>query len=129
MLLNIYSARGVSMAAFISPSQIAKSSAADLVRDLDLTDDELAYLLDLAAEVKQAPRDYAQVLSGTSIGLLFEKPSLRTRLTFELAIKQLGGDAVSSEGPIGAREPIKDVARNMDRWVRAIVARTFSQET
>jgi ornithine carbamoyltransferase len=117
------------MAAFISPSQIAKSSAADLVRDLDLTDDELAYLLDLAAEVKQAPRDYAQVLSGTSIGLLFEKPSLRTRLTFELAIKQLGGDAVSSEGPIGAREPIKDVARNMDRWVRAIVARTFSQET
>jgi ornithine carbamoyltransferase len=100
-----------------------------LVRDLDLTDDELLYLLDLAAEVKQSPGDYARALAGKNIGLLFEKPSLRTRLTFELAIKQLGGDSVLSEGPIGGREPLKDVARNLDRWVNAIVARTFSQET
>ena len=55
---------------------------------------------------------------GKYIGLLFEKASLRTRLTFELAIKQLGGDSVFTEGPIGAREPIKDVARNLDRWVQ-----------
>ena len=68
-------------------------------------------------KLKQAPRDYAHVLAGTSIALLFEKPSLRTRLTFELAIKQLGGDCVSADGPIGAREPLKDVARNLDRWV------------
>ena len=89
----------------------------------------LSDLLDLAVDVKQSPRDYAQSLDGKSIALLFEKASLRTRLTFELAIKQLGGDSVFSEGPIGAREPIKDVARNLDRWVNAIVARTFSQDT
>ena len=63
------------------------------------------------------------------IALLFEKPSLRTRMTFELAIKQLGGDAVSQSGIIGDREPLKDIARNLDRWTDAIVARTFSQQT
>lgn len=118
------------MAAFpISQQQTIRISAPDLRRDLDLTDDELAGLLDIALDMKQSPRDYAHALDGKSIGLLFEKASLRTRLTFELAIKQLGGDSVFSEGPIGAREPLKDVARNMDRWVHAIVARTFSQDT
>jgi len=117
------------MGTFFTPNQIARMSATDLLRDLDLTDDELFYLLDLAAEVKASPRDYAQVLAGKSIALLFEKPSLRTRLTFELAIKQLGGDSVFVEGPVGGREPIKDVARNLDRWVNGIVARVFAQET
>ena len=50
-------------------------------------------------------------------------------MTFELAIKQLGGDAVTSVGPIGDREPVKDVARNLDRWTQGIVARVFSQST
>jgi ornithine carbamoyltransferase len=118
------------VAAFpISRQQITRISAPDLRRDLDLTDDELAALLDIALDMKQSPRDYARALHGKYIGLLFEKASLRTRLTFELAIKQLGGDAVFTEGPIGAREPIKDVARNMDRWVQSIVARTYSQDT
>jgi ornithine carbamoyltransferase len=118
------------VAAFpISQQQTTRISAPDLRRDLDLTDDELAGLLDIALDMKQSPSDYAHVLDGKSIGLLFEKASLRTRLTFELAIKQLGGDSVFSEGPIGAREPLKDVARNLDRWVHAIVARTFSQDT
>src|SRR5262249_38191831 len=101
----------------------------DLLRDLDLTDDELLYLLDLAADVKQSPREYAHHLDGRSIGLLFEKPSLRTKLTFELAIRQLGGDSLFMEGPIGVREPLKDIARNLDRWVNGIVARVFSQTT
>jgi len=118
------------VAAFpLSQQQITRISAPDLRRDLDVTDEELAGLLDIALDMKQSPRDYAHALDGKYLGLLFEKASLRTRLTFELAIKQLGGDAVFSEGPIGAREPIKDVARNMDRWVHAIVARTFSQDT
>ena len=60
---------------------------------------------------------------------MFEKPSLRTRLTFELAIKQLGGDAVNYAGPIGEREPVKDVARNLERWTQGIVARVFAQST
>jgi len=108
---------------------ILKTSGADLLRDLDLTDDELVYLLDLAADVKRAPREYAGALAGKSIALLFEKPSLRTRLTFDLAIKQVGGDSVFCDGPIGGREPLKDVARNLDRWVNGIVARVFLQDT
>src|SRR6202050_4448121 len=110
-------------------SQILKANASDILSDLDLSNDELLYLLDLALEVKRAPREFAQSLTGKSIALLFEKPSLRTRLTFELAIKQLGGDSVFCEGPIGVREPLKDVARNLDRWVNGIVARVFSQRT
>jgi ornithine carbamoyltransferase len=112
-----------------APNQIVKMSAPDLLRDLDLTDDEHLSLLDLASAVKQSPRDYAHALDGKYIALLFEKPSLRTRLTFELAIKQLGGDCVAADGPIGVREPLEDVARNLDRWVNAIVARTFAQTT
>jgi len=110
-------------------SSVLKISGSDLLRDLDLTDDELVHLLDLADAVKKAPADYAQALAGKSIALLFEKPSLRTRLTFDLAIKQTGGDSVFCEGPVGGREPLKDVARNLDRWVNGIVARVFQQET
>lgn len=113
----------------LADNPILKTSAPDLLRDLDLTDDELRYLLDLADEVKHFPGDYAQALAGKSLALLFEKPSLRTRLTFELAVKQLGGNSVFCEGPVGGREPLKDVARNVDRWVNAIAARVFSQDT
>jgi ornithine carbamoyltransferase len=117
------------MAAVSMQSQILKANASDILTDLDLSNDELSYLLDLALEVKRTPREFAQSLAGKSIALLFEKPSLRTRLTFELAIKQLGGDSVFCEGPIGAREPLKDIARNLDRWVNGIVARVFSHAT
>jgi ornithine carbamoyltransferase len=106
-----------------------KIAAPDLTRDLDLSTPELHALLDLATDLKQHPQDYLDAARGRSIALLFEKPSLRTRLTFELAIQQMGGSSVTSEGPIGVREPLKDVARNLDRWVDAIVARVFSQAT
>jgi len=106
-----------------------KASGKDLLQDLDLTGDELVYLLELARTVKAAPREYAAALDGKAIALLFEKPSLRTKLTFELAIRQLGGSSVFVEGPIGVREPLQDVARNLDRWVNGIVARVFSQAT
>jgi ornithine carbamoyltransferase len=117
------------MTTALIPDQITRVSAPDLTRDLDLLDDEVAKLLECAREIKNAPGRYNQALAGKSIGIFFEKPSLRTRLTFELAIQQLGGFAVSGEGTIGEREPLKDVARNLDRWVNAIVARTFSQDT
>src|SRR5579885_2322159 len=97
--------------------------------DLDLPVEAILDILDLAAEMKRAPGRFAQSLAGRYLALLFEKPSLRTRMTFELAIKQLGGDAVVSTGPIGEREPIKDVARNLDRWTHVIAARVFSQST
>src|SRR6266436_6397488 len=101
----------------------------NLTQDLDLSYEALARVLDLAAQVKRTPQRFAQSLSGRYLSLLFEKPSLRTRMTFELAIKQLGGDSVTYAGPIDGREPVKDVARNLERWTDAIVARTYSQET
>jgi ornithine carbamoyltransferase len=104
-------------------------AARDLRSDLDMAAEELGSLLELAAAVKNAPAHYAHALDGSYLSLLFEKPSLRTRMTFELAIKQLGGDAVLSIGRIGDREPLKDIARNLDRWTNGIVARTFSQQT
>ncbi|MGE5647237.1 MAG: ornithine carbamoyltransferase [Acidobacteriota bacterium] len=108
---------------------ILKVSSQDFGCDLDLSQDEVISLLDLADDVKATPKRYADSLRGRSLSLLFEKPSLRTRMTFELAIKQLGGDAVTSIGMIGDREPVKDVARNLDRWTQCIVARVFSQRT
>jgi len=117
------------MPAASGPGQIVKTKGSDLLGDLDLTDAELGSLLDLAAAVKRSPAEYSQALAGKSIALLFEKPSLRTRLTFELAIMQLGGGSIFVEAPIGVREPLKDVARNLDRWVNGIVARVFSQAT
>jgi ornithine carbamoyltransferase len=97
--------------------------------DLDFSPEALRATLDLAHEMKRTPSRFSKTLASCYLTLLFEKPSLRTRLTFELAIKQLGGDAVASIGPIGEREPVKDVARNLDRWTQCIVARVFSHET
>jgi ornithine carbamoyltransferase len=111
------------------PLTLPKAAAPDFTRDLDLTTPELYSLLDLADDLKRTPGNYLDAARGRSIALLFEKPSLRTRLTFELAIQQMGGSSATSEGPIGVREPLKDVARNLDRWVDAIVARTFAQAT
>jgi ornithine carbamoyltransferase len=110
-------------------SLIAEGFAKHLTSDLDLTADSLRAVLDLAHEVKRTPERFTKTLAGRYLTLLFEKPSLRTRLTFELAIKQLGGDAVASIGPVGEREPVKDVARNLDRWTHGIVARVFSHST
>lgn len=113
-------------------SEITSISASHFLTDLDLTQIELRALLDLASQVKATPLTYADHLSGHSVAILFEKPSLRTRVTFELAVKQLGGESVfldHQDSRIGEREPIGDVARNLDRWVDAIVARTYSQLT
>ncbi|MBM3734806.1 MAG: ornithine carbamoyltransferase [Acidobacteria bacterium] len=105
------------------------AAAGDLRRDQDLTARELRLLLDLTHDLAGHPERYRDSLRGSYLALLFEKPSLRTRLTFELAIAQLGGGSVYTTGPIGEREPVKDVARNLERWVQGIVARTFTQQT
>ncbi len=115
----------------VRKSSVQQIQAPHLLADTDLTPQELRALIALASDVKKTPRDYATTLAGKSIALLFEKPSLRTRITFQLAIQQLGGFAVFQDhrdGRIGEREPAKDMARNLDRWVDAIVARTFTQE-
>jgi ornithine carbamoyltransferase len=116
------------MAAYVQ-QPASHAHAANLRSDLDLSTEQLLALLDLGQQVKQSRQRYSAALKGRYLSLLFEKPSLRTRLTFELAIKQLGGDCVTQVGLIAEREPLKDVARNLGRWTDAIVARTFTQET
>jgi ornithine carbamoyltransferase len=113
-----------SLATISKPSPVPYLSG-----DLDLTQDALEGVLSLAADVKRTPKRFAKSLEGRYLSLLFEKPSLRTRLTFELAMKQLGGDSVTYEGRLGVREPVKDMARNLDRWTHGICARVFSQST
>ena len=108
---------------------VSQARLANLRHDLDFSIEQLNGLLDLTQQVKHSRPRFASALKGRYISLLFEKPSLRTRMTFELAIKQLGGDCVTQIGMIGDREPLKDVARNLARWTDAIVARTFAQET
>ncbi len=117
-------------AAFVAdPALEVGDGLRDLTSDFDLTPAALQRALELSIQVKRIPSRYRKALDGKYLSLLFEKPSLRTRMTFELAIKQLGGDSVTSAGPIGEREPVKDVARNLDRWTQGIVARVFSQST
>jgi ornithine carbamoyltransferase len=109
--------------------KFAQPLARNLLSDMDLSVEALRHLLGLAEQIKRTPTRFSKNLAGRYLSLLFEKPSLRTRLTFELAIKQLGGDAVNYAGPIGEREPIKDVTRNLERWTQCIVARVFAQST
>jgi ornithine carbamoyltransferase len=99
---------------------------------LDVTPQELETCLDLAASMKaarHARRVHATPLQGQHVALLFEKPSLRTRSTFQIAIRELGGEIIEppSEVALGGRERIDDVARNLERWVFGAVIRTFAQ--
>jgi ornithine carbamoyltransferase len=93
---------------------------------------ELEACLRLAGDLKRARAAgsrHVRPLEGRHIALLFEKPSLRTRSTFEIAVRELGGDVIEppSDVALGGRETIKDVARNLERWVHGAVVRTFAQ--
>ena len=99
---------------------------------LDFDHATLESCLDLAASMKAARaarRAHARPLEGRHIALLFEKPSLRTRSTFQIAVRELGGDAIEppAEVALGGRETIADVAKNLERWVFGAVIRTFAQ--
>jgi len=107
-------------------------SVRNLLADPDLTLDDLKLLFDLTERVKATPGEYAHALRGKQLAMIFEKPSLRTRTTFEVGITSLGGFAVYLEHTkprLGEREAIKDIARNLERWVHGIVARTFMHES
>ncbi len=101
----------------------------DLISLLDWTSEEVAAVLTLAGEVKANPAHYAKALQGKTLFMYFEKPSLRTRVTFEAGMTELGGHAIyysAADGKIGVRESVEDVARNLDRWVNGAMCRTFS---
>src|SRR3954454_10196874 len=101
----------------------------DLLSITDLSPDELEYIINLALSMK---RDGTPaVLAGKTIAMLFEKPSLRTRVSFEVGMKQLGGSSIylsQAEVGLGQREPVEDVARVLSRYVSGIVARTYAQQ-
>jgi ornithine carbamoyltransferase len=87
-------------------------------------------LLRLTADIKAHPAPYSDILRGKFIALIFEKPSLRTRVTFEVGIQSMGGSVVfldHTQARLGERESIADVARNLERWVQGIVARVYEQ--
>jgi ornithine carbamoyltransferase len=106
----------------------------DFLTVLDFDAADLERCLQLAAQVK-ADRELGRhaptvdSLSGRHVAMLFDKPSLRTRTTFEIAIRELGGHLVALQPDVslGLREPVVDVARNLERWVDAVIIRTFSQ--
>ncbi|QFI39663.1 ornithine carbamoyltransferase [Moritella marina ATCC 15381] len=98
----------------------------------DLSKQQILDLLALAKAVKANPAEYSQALAGKSIVTIYEKQSLRTRVTFDIGIHKLGGHAVyldSQNGAIGERETVKDFAANISRWADAIVARVMSHKT
>src|SRR5437868_10681157 len=98
----------------------------------DLTRDELTHLLGEAARLKAAARRHEQPLRGKLVGLVFEKPSLRTRVSFEAAVAQLGGSSLflpGNEVGLGWRETVEDFSRTMSRYVDAMVFRVFHHAT
>lgn len=104
----------------------------DLATGAEWNAAQVRELFHLTADIKQRADRYRGALGGKYLALIFEKPSLRTRVTFEVGIASMGGAAVfldHQESRLGARESIKDVAKNLERWVHAIVARTFTQES
>jgi ornithine carbamoyltransferase len=107
----------------------------DFLSILDFEAADLERCLTLAAQLKanrglgrHAPT--ADALNGRQVALLFDKPSLRTRTTFEIAVREVGGHVVALQPDValGRREPVADVARNIERWVDAVIIRTFSQD-
>src|SRR6201993_646613 len=111
---------------------VGKPSMRDLVSTRDLSPAEVRSVLDLAAVVKARPSDFRRTLDGKQLVLFFEKPSLRTRLTFEAGMASLGGTSLfmdQTNSLLGEREPVCDIARNVERWVDAVVLRTFSHKT
>lgn len=106
----------------------------DFISMDDLTSDELSGVLDKAGELKQRAKagEHAPLLAGKVLAMIFEKPSLRTRVTFEVGMWQLGGHAVylaPQDVQLGTRESVPDVARNLERWASGIMARTFAHRT
>ena len=114
-------------------TEIAKGLAGrDLCSIADLSAAELAAVLELAHAVKTSPDDFRNALDAKQMVMFFEKASLRTRLTFEAAMNTVGGNAIfvdQTKEPLGERESIPDVARNLERWMNIIVLRTFAHET
>jgi ornithine carbamoyltransferase len=122
----------------ISTPQVAHTPAPaifpcrDLVSIRDLEGQDIHGIFNLAASLKSHPAEFRGALSGKHVAMFFEKPSLRTRLTFEAGVCGLGGSISfvdQTSGRLDARETLSDIAHNLERWVSAIVLRTFAHST
>ncbi|MCS7057813.1 MAG: ornithine carbamoyltransferase [Meiothermus sp.] len=112
------------------PKPVAKGR--DFLSNLDLSPAEYRAVLDTAHAMKRGEFKGLKPLEGQTLAMIFEKPSLRTRTTFEVAMNQLGGHAIhltNAEIGLGTREPVRDIALNLERWVDAIMARVYLHST
>jgi ornithine carbamoyltransferase len=127
------SARQLGIQSDTAFTEIAKGLAGrDLCSIADLSVEEMAAIMELGHAVKAQPEDFRHALDARQMVLIFEKASLRTRLTFETAMNTLGGNALfvdQTGSPLGERESIPDVARNLERWMNIIVLRTYAHDT
>lgn len=119
-------------AASAAPS-FAPLAVPDLVSLGDLEASELRRVLDVAMAMKADQRAYRDLLAGKRLSMVFEKESLRTRFTFDIGMQDLGGSAtfldLSNAARMGARESVRDMAKNLERWTHGIVARTYRHRT
>jgi len=103
----------------------------DFVSLRDFSPEEIEYLLSLARQIKTHTGSYSEALKGKTLAMIFEKPSLRTRVTFDVGIQQLGGFSLylsPAEINLGRRESVYDVAKNLERMVQGIMIRTFAHQ-
>jgi len=110
----------------------ARLNGEDMCSIADLSSAEVRAILKLGHDVKRNPQKYRRSLDAKQMVLMFEKASLRTRLSFEAGINTLGGNAIffdQTNSPLGERESIADVAKNVERWVDVIVLRTYAHDT
>ena len=104
----------------------------NFLADDQLNKPQLLALIELAIHIKNNPADYNQVLAGKSVAMIFEKPSLRTHVSFDMGINKLGGHALylgQQNGKLGERERVSDYAKNLSCFADAIVARVFSHDS
>lgn len=104
----------------------------DLISVQDFSPEEIRSLFELTNIIKHRPADFRAALAGRQIVLFFEKASLRTRLTFEAGMASLGGNSLfvdQTRSRLHEREPLRDIAHNVERWVDAVVLRTFDHQT
>src|SRR5208283_5125244 len=106
-------------------------NAKDFLSIRDFSPPQIRHFLHVACQVKANPSAYAKALSGKTLAMIFEKPSLRTRVTFHVGMEQLGGHPLylsPAEISLGKRESVHDVAKNLERMVQAIMIRTFAHD-